>query len=256
MNNYHTHTTYCDGKDTPIELAEAAVSLGCSALGISGHGFTPFDTSYCMSVEGTEAYVRELTELKRRYAEVLDIRIGLERDYYGAEDGYEWDYTIGSVHYVKKDGEYLPVDENETMFRAAADRCFGGDVYAFIEAYYRCVGDIYEKTKCRIVGHFDLITKFNEGGKYFDESHPRYQAAAGEALERLRGKPVLFEVNTGAMARGYRTAPYPAPAIREKILAMGGRMILSSDCHDKKDLLFGLRELAETPELSAAECGL
>ena len=256
MNNYHTHTTYCDGKHTPAELAEAAVSLGCLALGFSGHGFTSFDTSYCMSVEGTGAYIRELQELKRRYVEKLDIRIGLERDYYGTEDGYEWEYTIGSVHYVEKNGEYLPIDESETILRDAVERCYGGDIYALIEAYYRCVGDIYEKTKCRIVGHFDLITKFNEGGTFFDENHPRYKAAAEEALERLRGKPVLFEVNTGAMARGYRTTPYPAKPIREKITAMGGRFILSSDCHDKKDLLFGLRELEEQCERRNALCGI
>lgn len=239
MNNYHTHTRYCDGKDTPKELAEAAIRLGCSALGFSGHGFTHFDTSWCMSPEGTEAYVRELRELKQVCGGRLDILIGLERDYYGANDGMDWDYTIGSVHYVNHNGEYLPVDESEALLRSAVRRCYDGDIYAFIEAYYRCVGDIYEKTKCRIVGHFDLITKFNEGGKLFDEDHPRYLEAAGAALERLRGKPLLFELNTGAIARGYRSSPYPSPTLRRMILKQGGSFILSSDCHDKKDLLCG-----------------
>ena len=46
-------------------------------------------------------------------------------------------------------------------------------------------GDVAEKTGCQIVGHFDLITKFNEGDKLFDTSHPRYVNAALGALERL-----------------------------------------------------------------------
>ena len=32
MNNYHTHTRYCDGKDSPEELVLEAIALGCYAL--------------------------------------------------------------------------------------------------------------------------------------------------------------------------------------------------------------------------------
>ena len=43
LSNFHTHTTYCDGKDTPRALAEEAMRLGCPALGFSGHSYTAFD---------------------------------------------------------------------------------------------------------------------------------------------------------------------------------------------------------------------
>ena len=44
--NYHTHTCFCDGKDTPEEMVLEAIRLGCKALGFSGHSHTPFDDSF------------------------------------------------------------------------------------------------------------------------------------------------------------------------------------------------------------------
>ena len=65
------------------------------------------------------------------------------------------------------------------------------------------------------------------------------------ALERLMQTPAVFERNTGAIARGYRTQPYPAAWIRDELHARGKCLLWSSDCHDKKDLLFGFDERQE-----------
>ena len=46
----------------------------------------------------------------------------------------------------------------------------------------------------------------------------------------------MFEVNSGAIARGYRTTPYPAPFIMEELKNLGAKMIISSDCHNKEFL--------------------
>ena len=59
-SNLHTHTRYCDGRDTPEELILEAIKLGCPAIGFTGHSFTPFDTSYCMSLDNTERYNEEI----------------------------------------------------------------------------------------------------------------------------------------------------------------------------------------------------
>ena len=47
-----------------------------------------------------------------------------------------------------------------------------------------------------------------------------------------------FEINTGAMARGVRSVPYPSPEILKMIKKHGGEFMLSSDCHDKNCLDF------------------
>ena len=49
--NYHTHTDFCDGQNTPEEMAEAAAKKGFTALGFSGHSYTDFATFYCMTPE-------------------------------------------------------------------------------------------------------------------------------------------------------------------------------------------------------------
>ncbi len=251
ISNFHTHTVYCDGKDTPRALAEEALGLGCPALGFSGHSYTAFDPECCMSPEGTLAYRREVLALKEEYAGRLDIRLGLEQDYYSDPPEREYDYLIGSVHAVKKDGEYVVVDWTKDILLKGVAKLYGGDIYAFAEDYFRLVGDVYARTHCRIVGHFDLLTKFNEDGKLLDETNPRYLRAAGEALDRLLEAPVLFEVNTGAMARGYRSTPYPGPVLRREIARRGGVFLRSSDCHRKEQLLYGLLDLPQPGEVFA-----
>ena len=99
------------------------------------------------------------------------------------------------------------------------------------EDYFQLVGDLYNKTKCQIIGHFDLVTKFNEKTPIFDTRHPRYVAAVDNALIKLLSQDVIFEVNTGAISRGYTSNPYPSKEILSKIHDMGGKVIISSDTH-------------------------
>ncbi len=251
IQNLHTHTTFCDGKNTPEEMVRAALSLGMDSLGFSGHGPSSAPDEAAMAPEAVPAYRAEVLRLREQYAGKLDLFLGIERDYFFTPDGGEWDYVIGSVHYVQKDGAWLGVDHSPEIFLHSVEQHYGGDFYAFAEDYYRLVGEVPERTGCQIVGHFDLITKFNEGDKLFDTGHPRYMRAALEALDRLAGRDVIFEINTGAMSRGYRSAPYPAPwllrAMRERKIPI----CITSDCHDRANLLYAFPQAAEL----ARSCG-
>ena len=236
-SNYHTHTTYCHGADTPEELILKAIELGCPAIGLTSHSFTDFDDSYCMTLEGTQAYIAEVRTLQEKYKDRIKIYLGIEQDFYSDESTAPYDYAIGSVHYVKKDGEYLSVDESkENQIRFVAKH-YGGDWYAFAEDYFATVAQVYEKTGCQIIAHFDLITKFNEDGSLFDTDHPRYRAAADRAMEQLLKTPAALEVNFGAIARGYTTKPYPEVRYLEKWIAAGKPVCYSSDCHNRNQLL-------------------
>ena len=53
------------------------------------------------------------------------------------------------------------------------------------------------------------------------------------AIHELQGKIPLFEVNTGAISRGYRTSPYPCLDFLKEFYRCGFGVILTSDCHDK-----------------------
>lgn len=238
-SNYHTHTCFCDGKHTPEEMVQEAIRLGCPELGFSSHSHTAFDTRFCLSKAGTEEYIATLRSLQEKYRGQIQIRIGLEQDYYSDAPEYPFDYVIGSVHYIKKDGHYLPVDESRELQQEHVAKFYGGDYYGFVEDYFETVADVYRKTRCQIIGHFDLVTKFNRDGDLFDTRHPRYQAAAHKALDALLDAPAVLEVNTGAISRGYTTEPYPAKDILDRWRAAGKGIVFSSDCHSKEHLLFG-----------------
>ena len=81
-----------------------------------------------------------------------------------------------------------------------------------------------------IVGHFDLVVKFNGAGDLFDEDSKAYQGAALEAADAaadiLQGYGGIVEVNTGAMSRGYRNLPYPLPFVLRHVARRGGRVMI------------------------------
>ena len=236
--NFHTHTTYCDGKNTPEEMVLSAIEQKMEQLGFSGHCYTAFDESYCMSKEKTLEYKEEIARLKEKYKEKLKIYCGLEVDYFSDADTTGFDFLIGSVHYIEKNGTYYAIDSNKELFLENVQKGWGGDFYAYAEDYFKLVADVARKTNADIIGHFDLITKYNEGERFFVENHPRYIAAYRAAIESLIPYGKLFEINTGAMARGYRTTPYPAAAILKEIAQQGGKFILSADCHQKDAIMF------------------
>ncbi|MBQ8254674.1 MAG: hypothetical protein IJY94_04125, partial [Clostridia bacterium] len=72
----------------------------------------------------------------------------------------------------------------------------------------------------------------------FDTAAPRYIKACSDALDALLAHNVPFEINTGAMSRGHRSAPYPSPEILKYIKEKGGSIILDSDSHNAKNLCY------------------
>ena len=268
LSNYHTHTSYCDGKNTVDEMVERAISLGFKSLGFSGHQFSPQDAHYAMDDEGEEKYKNDIKDARKKYGHLIDIYLGIERDYC-CEKTEGFDYVIGSLHHVEKDGVWMNVDESPEVMEKGVEELFGGDYMAYVKAYYNLEAEILEKTGGQIVGHFDLVSKFNEGNKYFNEDSSEYRKVALESMDRIidsflesreslviprgfpkelkplleSGKPI-FEINTGAMTRGLRSIPYPAGFLIDHLIEREVPMILSSDCHNKDYLDFGFGNLA------------
>lgn len=249
--NYHTHTCLCDGCDTPEQMARAAWEQGFSVLGFSGHGYTSFDGDFCMSLENEREYRRRVSALKQEYAGQMEILCGVEQDYLAGTWDAEYDYAIGSVHYVCPEGKPICIDGSVQRIQNTVEAYYSGDPYLLIEAYYALVSRLGE-IRPDIIGHFDLITKFQEKTPWFDESHPRYRKAARQAMEALLPLNIPFELNTGAMAKNWRTTPYPAAWLLEELGKAGGCVIFSSDCHDYRKLDWGWKETREL----AQSCGV
>ncbi len=234
----HVHSDFSDGQHSPQDMVLAALDRGLATIGFSDHAYTPLDPDYCMPKARIEEYKETVHRLAREYQGRIRILCGIEQDLdapFGTE-GY--DYAIGSVHHVCQNGVSMDVDDTPEVLKEARDRLFAGDIYALIENYYRRMALLPQRHRFGIVGHFDLVSKFNEKEPLFDPSHPRYRAAWQAAADSLLKTHTVFEINTGAIARGWRSEPYPSLEILSYIRERGGTFLLSSDSHSKDTLAF------------------
>ena len=248
LQNLHTHCTFCDGKDTPEQMVQRAVELGFDSLGFSSHAMTDAHTQY--ELKDVEGYKTEINRLKEKYAGKIEIFLGCELDYYSAgimpTDGFE--YTIGSVHVTKlPDGRSVTYDECYEWAKEYVEDYFGGDSLAYARLYFDTVADLPNRLgNFDIVGHFDLLTKYSEEHpELIDLDSKKYKSIALEALHALREKKEIFEVNTGAIGRGYRTTPYPAPFILDEMKRLDCKIVLTSDCHNRDFLDCNFKESYE-----------
>ncbi len=240
-SNCHTHTNYCDGKNTAREMVEAAVDKGFVSFGFSGHSSMNAKNDWTMTCEGTKAYIKEINALKEEYKDKIDILCGIELDAdYADVNPEDFDYVIGSVHQLKKNGVVYDVDYTAEMLKKAVDEFFNGSFNEMSRFYYNSLADFVISTKVDVVGHIDLITKFNLDTPLFDENDAEYRRIVFDVIDRiLSAKPdIIFEVNTGAMFRVGKKSPYPAEFILRYICEKGGRITLTSDSHSVVSLDF------------------
>ena len=109
--NYHTHTPRCQhASGTPEEYILRAMENGIKYMGFSDHAPFVFPDGYesghRVPVSEAEDYISELRQLKEKYADKIDIKIGFEMEYYPA-------YFEEMLKFVRKLGaEYLILGEH------------------------------------------------------------------------------------------------------------------------------------------------
>lgn len=232
--NLHIHSTYADGKDTPEEMIVEAINRGFDSIGFSEHSYMYFsDFPYQMTVADAEKYKSEIKMLKAKYNGKIDVFCGMEFEMYSKMPTDGFDYLIGSVHYLECNGKMLGFDRGLQEAIDFVKDNFNGSGFAFAEKYFETISNLPQKGKFDIIGHFDLLTKNNEKGKFIDVTSKKYLDLGFEAIHSLKGKIPLFEVNTGAISRGYRTSPYPQMEFLREFNRLGFGVVISSDCHNK-----------------------
>ncbi|MGI6755048.1 MAG: histidinol-phosphatase [Atopobiaceae bacterium] len=244
--NFHTHTMLCDGDNTPEEMVEEALAEGFEQLGFSGH----MDPDIHMD---WPAYIERISGLKKRYADQLDIILGVELDNLfdrtccpGAE------YVIGSTHFLNlPTDEPLSVDSSPEAIVKICNDYFGGDWLLLTKSYYEFEAQVYDRLNCDFIGHFDLVTRFNDELHFVDETSPRYLEPALDAMDYLVSQDVMFEINCGAYNRGRKKELYPRPELLQHLSDMGGRIIINSDAHQTKRLSAGFDQAIK----AALSCG-
>ena len=228
LSNLHTHTTFCDGSATAEELVKEAIEKGFVSLGFSAHAYASYGLSYCLKDEA--AYMSEIRRLKKKYENEIEIYLGIEEDAFEEADRAKYEYLIGSMHYINVKGEYLPIDLGESCVKKCLD-AFGGDVGATSLAYYSSYYDYITRRRPDVVGHFDLISKYDELGEPYFLGKPEHDEIAKKFIYKVAADGHLLEVNTGAISRGLRKTAYPSADLLYEIKRAGGSIILNSDCH-------------------------
>ena len=229
--NLHTHCTYCDGKDMPEEMILTAIDKGFDSIGFSSHSYMHWNGRGLLP-ESQKDYCTEIRDLAKKYKKQIDIFCGIEYDMCSDVDISDFDYAIGSVHYMEFDGKLCGFDRDVKVVREYIWDYFGGNGMKFCREYYDLVAQLPDYGEFDIIGHFDLCVKLNQKIHFVDEGSDEYLSYAFDAIDALKGKIPFFEVNTGCISRGYRSVPYPIPRILKELKRQGFGAVITSDCHD------------------------
>lgn len=239
--NYHTHTTWCDGRDTPEAVVLSAIAKGFDTIGFSSHAMLPENVlDWVLTPEKAVAYANEIRALADRYGDRIRVLCGVEADYIpgGANpdrstySSISPDYIIGSVHFVAApDGAIVCVDNMPDELAAGIRDHFASSAEAYIRAYFSQVREMVGRFDFDIIGHLDLVRKFNVRNPYFDERAPWYIEELEKTADAVAASGKIAEVNTGAISRGWLDDAYPSPAFRAMLRSRGVRFVLSADAH-------------------------
>lgn len=242
--NLHTHSTFCDGKDTPIEMVEEAIKRGFDSIGFSMHSYLSC-SSLGISPERIEEYKKEILRIKELYRDRIKIFLGIEHDLLSDSSPEGFEYSLAAVHYLNTKMGRRGFDINLEGTLKYIDECFDGDSMRFAKAYYETLASLDKYGKFDIIAHIDILTKNNELQRFLDTDSKEYLSYAFEAIDAIKDKISIFEVNTGAVARGYRKSLYPQPELLKHLKERGFRATISSDCHNKAYLDYYFDEARE-----------
>jgi histidinol-phosphatase (PHP family) len=246
FKDFHTHTLYSNhGQGHPCEIAAVAVERGLVALGFSEHfplpkGVTePTDGEANMHWDQIDQYVQEVREAQAEWGHRLKIMLGYEVDYLpDANEAmranlatYPADYHIGSVHIVdhfRSNHESWLIDYTVETFEEGLNEKDGAKtVYT---RYYQLIREFALSYPHQIVGHLDLIKKFNRTNRFFDANSEHYLSQVEATLDVLKATDKIVEINTAGLFNAAGEI-YPSDPILQMILHRRIPICLSSDAH-------------------------
>lgn len=207
LTNYHSHCSFCDGRAPLEEFVKEAISQGFYSYGVSSHAPLPFPTQWTMEWEQMEAYLDEFKNLRSKYADEIELYVGLEIDYLNEESNpsvarfteLPLDYRIGSVHLLyDAAGEVVDIDCSPAVFKERVDRHFNGDVLRVIRMYFDRLFRMVELGGFDILGHADKM-HYNASCYHpglLDE--PWYEALMKDYFSLVASRGYLVEINTKA----------------------------------------------------------
>jgi histidinol-phosphatase (PHP family) len=166
----------------------------------------------------------------------VDLKVGIEADFLpGREDrvanfldGRDWDYVVGSVHFLRDDA----IDVHGEPDWEPWDVWRGADPEKVWTRYFETLGEAARSGMFDILAHLDLVKVFAghvpvPGGdlrRFYDR-----------AMDGIADSDVAVEVSTAGLRKPVAEI-YPSSALLEMCLDAGRPVALSSDAHDPDQL--------------------
>jgi len=224
--DYHMHTRLCrHATGEPAQYAASAIAVGLTEIGFSDH--SPMQTDgfddWRMRLSELDEYVELVTRARTDFP-AIRIALGLEIDFLpGHEDWirdlahrHNWDYLIGSVHYVEPGWDI----DNPAKISTWHDRN-PAEVWA---AYFDRLSQAAGSGLFDIIGHVDLCKKFGFVPETDFMPHVR------EFLSTVARAGVAIEINTAGLRKQCHEI-YPSRPILEAAFRLNIPITFGSDAH-------------------------
>lgn len=255
--NYHSHTNYCDGTDSPENYIRQALELNMSVYGFSSHAPVPFfDCKWTMKLDELEGYVDEVYRLKQKYEERIEILLSLEVDYIPDKMGPTadflqtagLDYTVGAVHFVDAftGGKGWEIDGPLAVFKKGLYEIFDGDVKTAVSRYFELIREMIEEDCPDVVAHLDKVKMQNLREHFYSEDDTWYRDEVMNTLEVISKSDTVMEVNTRGLYKKRATETYPSRWILDEALTLDIPVHISSDAHTPGEILGEFESAART----------
>ena len=236
LPDYHMHTPLCNhATGDPRDYVLHAIKLGLSDIGFSDHNPMPagFDTLR-MRYEQVDEYVSMIREVQREFHH-FPILLGMECDYAHGTVEYvsdmlkqhDFDYVIGSVHYLDKWG----FDAPETIEEWTRQK----DIYSIWKKYFELWAEACATGIFDIMAHPDLVKKFGFIPKQTCDDLFR------KALESAVKAKVIIEINTAGLRKPVQEI-YPSLAFLRIARELKLPICFGSDAHAPGEVGMSFRE--------------
>ena len=252
--NFHTHTSFCDGRAEAVCFVKEAISQGISILGFSAHAPVPFPTLWTMNPKRIGEYRSEIFRLKEEYSDQLEIYCGLEADFFpdileqaqAFYSDYDWDFIIGSVHFLdtKPNGQRWCIDGSNEEFRVGWREITDNDPLLPVQKYFENTRNMVRRMNPDIIGHLDKIKIQYRPDCLIPETHPFYRKQVMDTLEEIAASDCIVEVSTRGIQKGQTFELYPSRWVIEKMYHLGIPVMINSDAHTPDTIAYGFDDAA------------
>lgn len=255
--SFHTHSAYCDGNGTIDEVVEAAIQAGLTDIGISSHAPLPFATDWNMPLDSLASYTRHVRALRAQYRDRIAVWFGAEIDYIPGGDvrrfqddkifPWHFDYFVGSVHFLGNGDPPESFDGTREVYEKILRENYDDEIQLMVEDYYSRVTHLLDLPMVKIVGHLDVIKRWNAQRPFFTETEPWYIRSVETALKAIASSRTVVELNTAGWRKGLAD-PYPSPWILERCRELNIPITVNSDSHSPQEVDWGYERAAKLLE--------